>query len=107
MAVDDGQTCRAQEKQREEGGGTSIVTMIFACLAEVLFQFVEFLTKFATVRCAITGEAFFKVPPFAASGLKCLELHWELQWALFGHPAHEGFPCHVSCRRGAFTFLPT
>ncbi|KAK9846092.1 hypothetical protein WJX84_002167 [Apatococcus fuscideae] len=61
---------QAQEKQREEGGGTSIVTMIFACLAEVLFQFVEFLTKFATVRCAITGEAFFKAGRNAVDLLK-------------------------------------
>ena len=43
---------------------------VLSCLAECFFQLVEFLTKFATVRAAITGQAFLAAGRDAADLFK-------------------------------------
>lgn len=48
--------CRARQEARNEGN--LLVSIATFCL-ECIYSLVEYLTKFATVRMAITGEAFF------------------------------------------------
>ena len=47
---------RARQEARNEGN--LLVSIATFCL-ECIYSLVEYLTKFATVRMAITGEAFF------------------------------------------------
>ncbi|KAK9787237.1 hypothetical protein WJX73_001621 [Symbiochloris irregularis] len=48
---------QAKQDNREEGLA-SLAWCLVSCVAECFFQLFEFITKFATVRAAITGEAF-------------------------------------------------
>lgn len=48
----------AMERARQSRDGDNILFCLVSCVMECFMQLVEFLTKFATVRAAITGEAF-------------------------------------------------
>ncbi|EFJ50294.1 hypothetical protein VOLCADRAFT_103885 [Volvox carteri f. nagariensis] len=49
---------QAIQKARREQGNNIVAACVAACLS-VLLALMEFVTRFATVRAAITGEAFF------------------------------------------------
>lgn len=44
--------------RREQGRGNLLAACAVACL-QVVLALIEFLTKFATIRAALSGEAFF------------------------------------------------
>ncbi|KAK9918484.1 hypothetical protein WJX75_004393 [Coccomyxa subellipsoidea] len=52
---------RAQERRRQEGESVAtLVWSLLACCLQCIWGLIEYITKFATVRAAITGEAFFE-----------------------------------------------
>ncbi|KAK9832158.1 hypothetical protein WJX74_000937 [Apatococcus lobatus] len=71
---------QARQKAAEEGQAAGIVTSLLACFAEVFFQLVEFLTKFTTIRCAISGEAFLQAGKNAVDLLKRNALNTGAVW---------------------------
>jgi hypothetical protein len=48
---------RAQENRRQ---GESLIWSLLSCCLECIWGLIEYVTKFATVRAAITGEAFLE-----------------------------------------------
>ena len=50
--------CSAKQQAQQEGG--SLLVSLASCLMECVYSLIDYLTKFATVRMAITGEAFLE-----------------------------------------------
>ena len=50
--------CSARQQAQQEGG--SLLISLASCLLECVYSLIDYLTKFATVRMAITGEAFLE-----------------------------------------------
>lgn len=50
--------CSARQQAQREGG--SLLVSLASCLLECVYSLIDYLTKFATVRMAITGEAFLE-----------------------------------------------
>lgn len=50
-------TCRAQENRQN---GQSLLWSLLSCCLQCIWGVIEYITKFATIRAAITGEAFFE-----------------------------------------------
>lgn len=50
--------CSARQQAQQEGG--SLLVSLASCLLECVYSLIDYLTKFATVRMAITGEAFLE-----------------------------------------------
>ncbi|DBA76839.1 TPA: hypothetical protein ACH3X2_008854 [Trebouxia sp. C0005] len=48
----------AKQQAQQEGG--SLLVSLASCLMECVYSLIDYLTKFATVRMAITGEAFLE-----------------------------------------------
>ena len=53
-----GLVCSARQQAQQEGG--SLLVSLASCLMECVYSLIDYLTKFATVRMAITGEAFLE-----------------------------------------------
>ncbi|CAL8471654.1 g11196 [Coccomyxa elongata] len=52
---------QAQERRRQEGESlANVVWSLLACCLQCIWGLIEYITKFATVRAAITGEAFLE-----------------------------------------------
>ena len=49
--------CRAQENRRD---GENLLWSLLSCCLQCVWGLIEYITKFATIRAAITGEAFFE-----------------------------------------------
>lgn len=47
---------RAQEKRQQ---GETLLWSLLSCCLECIWGLIEYITKFATIRAAITGESFF------------------------------------------------
>ena len=56
----------ANKMQRER----NIFSILLGCIMACLLELIEFLTKFATIRCAVTGEAFCEAARNATDLLK-------------------------------------
>ena len=48
---------RAEENRRQ---GESLIWSLLSCCLQCIWGLIEYVTKFATVRAAITGEAFLE-----------------------------------------------
>lgn len=51
-------SCSARQQAQQEGG--SLLVSLASCLLECVYSLIDYLTKFATVRMAITGESFLE-----------------------------------------------
>ena len=49
--------CRAQENRQN---GENLLWSLLSCCLQCIWGLIEYITKFATIRAAITGEAFFE-----------------------------------------------
>ena len=50
-------SCRAQENRQN---GENLIWSLLSCCLQCIWGLIEYITKFATIRAAITGEAFFE-----------------------------------------------
>lgn len=61
------QALEKAKERRAESGGESLLVTCAGLLLQCVYALIEFITKFATVRMAITGEAFFAAGRSATS----------------------------------------
>ena len=50
-------SCRAKENRQN---GENLIWSLLSCCLQCIWGLIEYITKFATIRAAITGEAFFE-----------------------------------------------
>jgi len=92
--------CSAKQQAQQEGG--SLLVSLASCLMECVYSLIDYLTKFATVRMAITGEAFLEAARRATDLLARNFLKASLPCS--HHPLHPCSPpmnaaTHVSVAR--------
>ena len=57
LGSDRSMSCRAQENRQN---GENLIWSLLSCCLQCIWGLIEYITKFATIRAAITGEAFFE-----------------------------------------------